>query len=81
MKRLAAIFFAAALLAGSGAVFAQCVATQSSRCDKTFTNPACVMQSGSTCYRDAVQCLTSCAKTGGWDDCEERPNRCISYQW
>lgn len=81
MKRFTAILFAAALLAGSGAAFAQCIATQSATCDHTFTNPSCLMSSGNTCYRDAVQCLTSCAKTGGWEDCEEHPGRCISYQW
>lgn len=77
-KRIAFVVWLVLASAGARAS-AQCVVFQNSKCESTF-GPSCQMQSGSTCYRDAVQCRTSCG-TGGWQDCEFEPSACRDYQW
>jgi hypothetical protein len=58
-----------------------CITVQNAKCDRTFSNPSCLAQTGSSCVYDASGCRTSCGGGGSWDECDpEVQGYCIEYQ-
>ena len=80
-KRLLYLTLSIILLVGAAApAQGGCIIVQSARCDSTWSNPSCPMQSGSTCMYDASGCRSSCGGGTGWDDCDPETRFCIENQ-